>query len=128
MKAKWVEIAGTKLIELSYDFTKGKIKIRIPSEIEGSIIKVNFHLTMQQRRSDLIEKIIEKLKQKGAELVFLGLIKVKEEDRKKVVDKLDLTLSRKELVKEYIRKFAPKHLEKRVLTQALNNIEESNDT
>lgn len=124
---QWKEIEGTKLLELTYDFTKSS-KIIIPKDIENAIVRVNFVLHRQDYKQEKIESIIAKLKIKKPLLLFVGTIKIREVKHKDKAEKtLSLSLTRSELVSEFARLFAPKKLHMRIVKEAHKVMGEVNE-
>lgn len=117
MKIYRNKIEGTQLLELTYNLTKGN-KIRVPL-IKGFIIKVNIKCFKDDYKKHLIEKIFEELEAEKPLKMILGNITLID-SREEKDNKLDLNLGKKDLIKEFIKKFAPKGLMEDILIEILS--------
>jgi len=121
MKINWKETTGTKLIELYFNLAEKK-KTKIP-KLKGSIVKLNFIITKEQYHSGIIDSKLEKLKKLNPLIIFIGNIKIlhtKNKDEKR----LDLKLSRMELINEFIDANASKEIKENIRAVAIEMIED----
>jgi len=126
MKIDWKQIDATKLVELNYDLTRKNLKLILPKNIKGAIIKVNFVLSKATYKQNVMDSIMDKMRERGATLVFVGKIKVKDDRRVEEEEKsLPLSLSRSELIREFAKMFAPKKLKDKIIKEAQKIQEES---
>jgi len=109
MKITEIPIEASRFIELDYDFTKHK-KFRIPMNLKGAIVRVNLVYRKGEYNQDKIDKIINEIKQQKPAKVMFGNPKMIIDTTKREAQKLDVNMSRSELVDEYINKFAPDNL------------------
>jgi len=125
MKVNWKTIESSRLIELNYDLTRENLKLIIPKGLEGSIVKVNFVLSRDKYKDNVMDLILEKLRAKKAALVFVGNIKVRDDRRAEETEKsLPLSMSREELVREFAKLFAPERLQEKIVKTGLKILED----
>lgn len=114
MKIRWVEIDGTKLIELNYNLVLSS-KVLVPKGIEGAIVKVNFVLSREGYKQNKLDEVIERIKNRKPAIVFVGNVRIKDVANKKLKEKiLPITMSRVKLVQEFICLHAPEKLRFRI--------------
>lgn len=127
MKIEKIKINGTKMLELNYDLTK-KTKMLIPSEVEGSIVKVNFKIFKDEIGSGDVDKILEKIQEKKPLKCFLGNMKTVLRDKARKEKEIPLHLTDQELVKEFVKKFASPDLQDAIVETALEIYDEARNS
>ena len=113
MKIDHVKINPTRFVDLDFNLAN---EPEIPTNLQGAIVRVNITYQKGDYKQDVIDRILEDINKQNPSKAFLGNIKAVGADEKREQEKLDVKMTRKELIDTYIKMYAPKQLVKQIKT------------
>ncbi len=123
MKINKIEIDPTRFVELNFDLIKEN-RLRIPSNLEGAVVRVNVTARKGDFTQSKLDTLLQRIAKQKPSKLFLGTLKTLTDSAQHAEKAISTKLSRKQLVQEYVKRFAPEKMRERAEEVGLKILEE----